>query len=111
LREYGIEGLTKIRELINSEELKEKGRTQASDFTRERKMGFQKLINYIMQKKGITSSMEIKKYFDECGETEEICKQSLLDQRKKLNPIVFKELGKEYLKGFYSGEHESEIKT
>jgi hypothetical protein len=106
---YGIEGLNRIRKMINSEELKEKGRKSPKDFTRERKMGFSKVIKYNINKKGLTSAMELNKYFEE-SESESMSTQSMLDQRKKLNPTVFKILNAEYLKGFYT-EHEAEVKT
>ena len=106
---YGITGLNRIREMINSEELKEKGRKQPQDFTRERKMGFSKVLKYNINKKGLPSAMEINKYFEE-HDVESMSTQAMLDQRKKLNPEVFKILNTEYLKGFYT-EHESSVKT
>lgn len=44
---YGYKGLNKIRNKIQSKELKEKGRKNLKDFTRKRKMDFERLIHYI----------------------------------------------------------------
>lgn len=41
---YGYKGLNKIRNKIQSKELKEKGRKSLKDFTRKRKMDFGRLI-------------------------------------------------------------------
>ena len=45
---YGYKGLSKIRNKIQSKELKEKWRKSIKDFTR--KMDFEKLIHYILNK-------------------------------------------------------------
>lgn len=56
---FNKEGIELIRDKIDSEELKTIGRLKETSFTRERKMGFKKLMKYILNKKGLTTSMEI----------------------------------------------------
>ena len=45
---YGYKGLNKIKNGIQSKEIKEKGRNSKKYFTRKRKMDFEKLIHYIL---------------------------------------------------------------
>lgn len=86
---YGYKGLNKIRNKIQSQELKEKGRKNLKDFTRKRKMDFEKLIHYILNKKGLSTNMEINNFFNKINEDTDMSAQALLDQRLKLNPEVF----------------------
>ena len=48
---YGYKGLNKLRSRIQSKDLREKGRRNIKDFTRKRKMDFERLIQYILNKK------------------------------------------------------------
>ena len=106
---FNKEGIELIRDKIDSEELKTIGRLKETSFTRERKMGFKKLMKYILNKKGLTTSMEINNFYNDINEEENISNQSLLDQRLKLNPEVFKTLNTDYLRLFYQ-EHKEEVK-
>lgn len=107
---FNYNGINFVREKINSNELKRLGKLTKASFTRERKMGFVKLINYILNKKGLSTNMEINNFYDKINENNTISNQSLLDQRLKLNPEVFISLNNNYLKLFYN-EHKSEVKT
>ena len=49
---FNKEGIELIRNKIDTKELKELGRLTKNSFVRERKMGLQKLIKYILNKKG-----------------------------------------------------------
>ena len=106
---FNKEGIELIRNKINSEALKNIGRLTPNSFTRERKMGFQKLMKYILNKKGLSTNMEINNFYNDINEDENISNQSLLDQRLKLNPDVFISLNNDYLKLFYQ-EHKEEVK-
>ncbi len=48
-------------------------------------MGFQKLMKYILNKKGLSTNMEINNFYNDIKEDENISNQSLLDQRLKLD--------------------------
>lgn len=108
---YGYKGLNKIRNKIQSKELKEKGRKNLKDFTRKRKMDFEKLIHYILNKKGLCTNMEINNFFNKINEDTDMSAQALLDQRLKLNPEVFVDLNNEYLQGFYEEYKDIDVKT
>lgn len=108
---YGYKGLNKIRSKIQSKELKEKWRKSITDFTRKRKMDFEKLIHYILSKRGLSTNMEINNFFNKINEDTDMSAQALLDQRLKLKPEVFIELNEEYLKGFYSEYRETDVKN
>lgn len=108
---YGYKGLSKIRNIIQSKELKEKWRKSIKDFTRKRKMDFEKLIHYILNKKGLSTNMEINNFLNKINEDTEMSAQALLDQRLKLKAEVFVELNEEYLKGFYSEYRETDVKN
>ena len=108
---YGYKGLSKIRNKIQSTELKEKGRKNIKDFTRKRKMDFEKLIHYILNKKGLCTNMEINNFFNKINEDTDMSAQALLDQRLKLNPEVFIDLNNDYLQGFYEEYKDIDVKT
>lgn len=108
---YGYKGLSKIRSKVQSTELKEKWRKSITDFTRKRKMDFEKLIHYILNKKGLSTNMEINNFFNKIDEDTDMSAQSLLDQRLKLIPEVFVELNEDYLKGFYSEYRDTDVKN
>lgn len=108
---YGYKGLSKIRNKIQSKELKEKGRKNIKDFTRKRKMDFEKLIHYILNKKGLCTNMEINNFFNKINEDTNMSAQALLDQRLKLNPEVFIDLNNDYLQGFYEEYKDTDVKT
>lgn len=80
---YGYEGLEIVRSKIGSTELKEKGKNSVKDFTRKRKMDFEKLIHYILNRKGLSTIMEINNFFNKIGENIDVSTQSLLEQRLK----------------------------
>ncbi len=106
---YGYKGLSTIRNKIQSKELKEKWRKSITDFTRKRKMDFEKLIHYILNKKGLSTNMEINNFFNKINEDIDMSAQALLDQRLKLKSEVFVELNEDYLKGFYSEYRETDV--
>ena len=108
---YGYKGLELIKNKIQSKELKEKGRKSITDFTRKRKMDFEKLIHYILNKRGLCTNMEINNFFKKINEDTDMSAQSLPDQRLKLNPEVFVELNTEYLQGFYDEYKDTDVKN
>ena len=108
---YGYKGLNKLRSRIQSKDLREKGRRNIKDFTRKRKMDFERLIHYILNKKGLSTIMEINNFFDKIEENNSMSAQSLLSQRLKLNPEIFVDLNNVYLQGFYDGYRDIAVKA
>jgi hypothetical protein len=55
------------------------------------------ILRCTLGKKGLTTVMELRRYFQETREGEPaVSKQDYLRQRQKLNPEVFKVLNREY---------------
>lgn len=100
------ERFKKLVETIKSDKIKEYAQlNRQKSFTRKRKMPLEDIISCALSKKGLTTEMELHKYFIEKGATSmNISKQGFLQQRKKLNYEVFSFLNKEYLQSFYSSE-------
>lgn len=100
------ERFKKIVKAINSDNVKEYAHLDnPKSFTRKRKMPLEDIILCTLSKKGLTTSMEIHKYFNEKGVSAmNVSKQAYLQQRKKLNYKVFSFLNKEYLQNFYSSD-------
>lgn len=100
------ERYVKVVKTINSETIKECAQINYQNtFTRKRKMPLDDIIMCTLSKKGLTTEMELHKYFIEKGATSmNISKQGFLQQRKKLNYEAFSLLNKVYLKDFYSSD-------
>lgn len=95
-------------ENINTPRIKTIGKVNEVSFTRNRKMPFEDLVRFILGKKGKTTTMELNNYFKEIEKRENtVSKQAFSKQRQNLNPEVFIELNKDYVKRIY--EH-GEIK-
>lgn len=95
--------MTETFEKLKTNRIKEIGKVEDKDFTRNRKMPFEDISRYILSKKGKTTTMEINNYFKEMDKREDrVTKQAFCKQRLKLNPKVFVELGKEYVESIYS---------
>lgn len=95
-------------ENIKTPRIKTIGKLNEVSFTRNRKMPFEDLTRFILAKKGKTTTMELNNYFKEIEKRENIVsKQAFSKQRRNLNPKVFIELNKDYVKRIYE---QSEIK-
>jgi hypothetical protein len=76
-----------------------------SSWTRQRDMPLEDILLCTLAKKGLSTTMEVRHYFQAVERAEQtVSKQDYLRQRQKLNPEVFKQLNRNYLKGFYSGK-------
>jgi hypothetical protein len=63
------------------------------------------ILTCTLAKKGLTTTMEIRQYFQAVQRTEQtVSKQDYLKQRQKLNPQVFTVLNRNYLQHFYGGK-------
>ena len=79
-----------------------------TDFTRNRKMNFEKVVMYSLNKKGLTSKMEIEE-FNEIIDSKDISSHGVLKQRKKLRAEIYKDMMQNNIKGFYN-EFSDEVK-
>lgn len=83
-------------------------RMYKTDFARNRKMNFEKVVMYNLNKKGLTSKMEIEE-FNEIVDSKDITSPGVLKQRKKLKAEIYKDMMQNNLKGFYN-EFQDEAK-
>jgi len=73
-----------------------------SAFTRERKMPLHDLLFTMINRRGLTLSLEIRNYMKTAHPGMEISKPGYLKQRMKLNPLAFYELYRYHNKNFYA---------
>lgn len=106
---YKEANILNISNLINSKEIINKARKNKNDFTRNRKITVKDLIYYALNKKGLSSKMELERFIEEY-KIKDISTPGMLKQRQKLNPEVFRYLNDESLKLFYDN-YQNEVKT
>jgi hypothetical protein len=95
-------------ENIKTPRIKIIGKLNEMSFTRNRKMPFEDLTRFILAKKGKTTTVELNNYFKEIEKRENtVSKQAFSKQRRNLNPEVFVELNKDYVRRIYE---QAEIK-
>ena len=98
-----------IRKELKSQEMIEFGRLNPKVFTRNRKMNFEDYCWFILNKRGITLKMEIENYIEKTNK-EKISESAICQQRKNLNPLVFKKLNNSYVKNIYESENITTVK-
>jgi hypothetical protein len=92
---------------IHSEWIKEAARLAGdfSSWTRQRDMPLEDIVLYTLAKKGLSTTMEVRHYFQAVEKAEQtVSKQDYLRRRQKLNPAVFKIFNRNCLKRFYGGQ-------
>lgn len=95
------EKVRRLRYKISTKDLMEKYRKAIKDFTRERKINFEDVIYFTLNKRGLSLKMEMKKFEDMTGRMKDVSKSALCQQRKKIDPKIFKELNSDYIKNSY----------
>ena len=106
---YSNKNINKIKEIIEEEKFISLCRLNKNDYIRKRKIEPKDIILYELNKRGLSSKMEIIN-FNDIKNVQEISSPGLFKQRKKLNPEVFKYLTRESLKEFYIN-YSKEVKT
>jgi len=81
-------------------------------FTRQRKLSLGPLVLSILNRKGLTLSMELRKFFRQLNpnKNDVISNAGYLKQRLKLNPSAFLYLNNLRLKNFYEDEKDNLLK-
>lgn len=97
-----------IKNKIQDKITKETYRNNDKYFIRNRKMNFEKVILYGLNKRGLTSKMEIEDFTELINMTD-ISSPAVLKQRLKLNGKIYLDMMQENLKGFYE-EFKDEVK-
>lgn len=98
---YKKYAISKTKNIIADKESLIKYRTKNKYFKRDRKMNFEKVVMYNLNKKGLTSKMEIIE-FDEFVDSKNITSVGVLKQRKKLNANIYKDIMQSNLVDFYN---------
>ena len=106
---YSYKNIHIIKELLEKETFISKCRRKETNYIRKRKIGPQDIILYELNKKGLSSKMEIIN-FNNINDVKNISSPGLFKQREKLNPEAFIYLMQESLKEFY-WEYKNEVKT
>lgn len=76
--------IDKIKNTIRSDKARIKYRNNEKSFIRDRKMNFEKVVLYGINKRGLTSKMEIEEFTELINMTD-ISAPAVLKQRLKLN--------------------------
>ena len=106
---YSRTNIENIKKSIEEEKILKIARKNDKDFIRKRKITVKDIILYCLNKKGLTTKMEIEEFVQIC-EIPEISTPGFLKQREKLNPEVFKYLNDNSMKLFYE-DFKSDVKT
>ena len=85
-----------------------KYRTKNTYFTRNRKMCFKDVVYYNLNKKGLSSKMEIVE-FNEIVKKADISSPAVLKQRKKLDARIYKDMNVKNLQDFYN-DYKEDVK-
>lgn len=104
-----IEDLKEVLRIINSDsDVRKYFVTQASDFTRKRKLTYDRTVFLILNMLKRSLSVEIQNFFESCISDKLSCtKAAFTIQRKKLNPFFFEVWNNLLVERFYHyyGEH------
>lgn len=106
---YSYKSVNIVKENLGKSDFVSKCRIHEKDYIRKRKVVPQDIILYELNKRGLSSKMEIIN-FNNINDIKNISSPGLLKQREKLNPNAFIYLMQETLKEFYVG-YQNEVKT
>lgn len=82
-----------LRELISSQKFLQRARRRAVDFTRNRKMGFSRLILFMMNLVRCSTQTALDRFFELIGASDtHMAQQSFSEARQKLRPEACREL-------------------
>lgn len=100
--------VNKVKNKIQNKIAKESYKNNKKDFIRNRKMDFEKVVLYGLNKRGLTSKMEIEDFTELINMTD-ISSPAVLKQRLKLDGKIYLDIMQENLKGLYE-EFKDEVK-
>ena len=98
--------IKEIKEKILDEKLLKIARTKEKYFTRERKIKFSDILFFMLNKRGLSLKMEMSNFEDIADKFGNVSESALCQQRKKIDPVAFKILNKEYIKNSYESEED-----
>lgn len=94
--------------IVESEKSRKKYRIKDTYFNRKRKMNFPNVVYYNLNKKGLTSKMEVEEFQNIVNMTN-ISNVAVLKQREKLSAEIYNEMRNKNLETFYN-EYKTEVK-
>ena len=100
--EYSYKNINVVKEELEKCSFLSKCRISEKNYIRKRKVSPQDIILYELNKKGLSSKMEIVN-FNNINDVKDISSPGLFKQREKLNPEAFIYLMQISLKEFYVG--------
>lgn len=106
---YSYSNINRIKNSIDNDEFLNECRITSNSFIRKRKVEPKDIILYELNKKGLSSKMEILN-FNNINDVKNISSPGFFKQREKLNPDAFKYLMQISLKHFYN-DYSNEVKT
>lgn len=106
---YSRKKIEIVKKEIQKEEFIERCRMKETSYLRKRKIGPQDIILYELNKRGLSTKMEIIN-FHNIKDIQEISAPGFFKQREKLNPEAFVYLTQLTLKEFYQA-YPKEVKT
>lgn len=106
---YSYKNINIVRTEIYSNSFNSKCRINEKDYIRKRKVTPRDIVLYELNKKGLSTKMEIIN-FNNINDIQEISSPGLFKQREKLNPEAFIHLIRLSLKEFYTN-YKKEVKT
>ena len=109
MNKYKINNINSIKNKIDSSNFIEICRINEKAFIRKRKLDCRDLVLYELNKRGLSTKMEILN-FNNINYVEDVSAPALFKQREKLNPYAFTYLIQESLKDFYVN-YKEEVKT
>ena len=98
---FKLYSINEIKKIIYDIKIQKIYKYNSKDFTRNRKMTFGSVALYNLNKRGLTSKMEIVN-FDEIVNCCDISSVGVLKQRKKFNGDIYKYIMQHNLCGFYN---------
>jgi hypothetical protein len=96
-----FERIIDLNNNVSSDEFRGIGRLNENSFIRNRKLTFPDLNWIILNKKGLSTAMELYNYY-KTKEAENVSVQAFSKARMNLDPKIFIELNKRYLTEFYT---------
>lgn len=106
---YSYKNINKVKENIEKDIFIDICKNESNHFIRKRKIGPKEIVLYELNKKGLTSKMEILN-FNNVTNVKNISSPGLFKQREKLNPAAFTYLIQDSLREFYIN-YKDEVKT
>lgn len=94
---------------LKNEKYHDIGRANKKCFVRNRKMNLSKMIMFVLGKRGLTLNMEIENFKGLMStEMTDITESAICQQRKNLNPEVFRKMMRTYIESTYDEGHDYE---